>query len=213
VIVARSSQPSGHTRPRSPRGHGDDLRADILAAAGELLAETGDQDAVSIRAVADRVGVSAPSIYLHFPDKETLLTAVCVEAFTELDVRLAAATERVDDCVEAIAAQGRTYVEFALERPEHYRLMLMRRPGRELDAPTEAELTAVAGLGRVIERISAAQAAGRLPPDEDPARVALVLWSAVHGIASLLIAKPHFPWGDREDLFRRVLQMCLHDFD
>jgi AcrR family transcriptional regulator len=212
VIDAQSQEPVGAHRRRAARGRGEDLHAEILAAASALLAETGDEDAVSIRAVADRVGVTPPSIYLHFPDKEALLTAVCVATFTELDNRLAQAATTSDDPVEAIAAQGRAYVDFALERPEQYRLMLMRRPETDLDAPTADELSAVAGLGRVIERIAAAQAAGRLASDEDPVRVGLVLWTAVHGLASLLIAKPHFPWGDREDLMRRVATSCLSNF-
>jgi AcrR family transcriptional regulator len=189
------------------------LHGEILGAAGALLAETGDEGAVSIRAVADRVGVTPPSIYLHFPDKEALWTAVCVEAFAEFDIRLASAAAGTDDPLEAVAAQGRAYVEFALERPEHYRLMFMRRPETHLEGPTAGELVAVAGLGRVIESVTAAQTAGRLAPQEDPARVALVMWIAVHGVASLFIAKPHFPWGDREDLLRRVTAMCLHNFD
>jgi hypothetical protein len=46
--------------------------------------------------------------------------------------------------------------------------------------------------------------------DDDPTRVAFTLWASVHGIASLLIAKPHFPWGDRDDLIDRVARAALH---
>ena len=60
-------------RTRSRRGEGDRLRDEILAAVGALLDETKDEAAVSIRAIAERVGVSPPSIYRHFEDKEALL--------------------------------------------------------------------------------------------------------------------------------------------
>jgi AcrR family transcriptional regulator len=62
-------------RPRARRGSGDRLRDDILDAATELLLETAHARAVSIRSVAQRVGITLPSIYLHFEDKNALLDA------------------------------------------------------------------------------------------------------------------------------------------
>jgi AcrR family transcriptional regulator len=198
------------TRRRAARGQGEQLRAQILEAAGELLTETGREEDVSIRAVAERVGVTPPSIYLHFADKDALLDAVCVESFADFHEALQmAAAEHPDDVQSAIAAQGRAYIHFALARPEHYRLMFMRRPDRDLAMPTEAELSAVAGLGSVIDTVRLAQERGVIAPG-DPARVAFTLWAAAHGIAALLIAKPHFPWGDTDELIDRVTQMCLH---
>jgi AcrR family transcriptional regulator len=164
---------------------------------------------VSIRAVAERVGVTPPSIYLHFLDKGNLLEAVCAAAFASLDSRLAGAAAGHDEPVAALRAIGRAYVEFALERPEHYRFMFMRRPEPGLLGPTEAELESTAGLSRVIEAIRAAQRRGAIDPQRSPAAVAYSLWAAVHGIVALLIAKPHFPWGDREAVVESVLDMCL----
>ncbi|MCA1708231.1 MAG: TetR/AcrR family transcriptional regulator, partial [Actinobacteria bacterium] len=60
-------------RSRARRGEGDKLREDIIEAAERLLVETGDQASVSIRAIARSAGVTPPSIYLHFADKEGLL--------------------------------------------------------------------------------------------------------------------------------------------
>src|SRR4051812_339790 len=115
-----------------------------------------------------------------------------------------------DDPVGALAAQGRAYIAFARSRPEHYRLMFMRRPGHDLEMPTEAEISATAGLSSVIETIRVAQQRGVLNDADDPTRVALSLWAAVHGVAALLIAKPHFPWGDTGDLIDCVVAMTLY---
>ena len=198
------------TRRRSPRGQGEQLHAQILAAAAELLAESGSEDGVSIRAVADRVGVTPPSIYIHFADKDALLDAVCVDAFTDMHESMAAAGAGADaDPLAALSAQGRAYIAFARSRPEHYRLMFMRRPGEGLEMPTEAEISAVAGLSSVIDTVRIAQLQGVLAPDDDPNRIALTLWAAVHGVAALLVAKPHFPWGDTDELIERVLAMTL----
>ena len=72
-------------RRRAPRGSGEQLRDEILDATTELLLETGHAKAVSIRSVAQRVGVTPPSIYLHFADKDALLDAVCARYFEKLD--------------------------------------------------------------------------------------------------------------------------------
>jgi len=199
------------TRRRSPRGQGEQLHTQILSAAAELLAESGREDDVSIRAVADRVGVTPPSIYIHFADKDALLDAVCVAAFTDMHEAMAKAGANAhDDPVAALAAQGRAYIAFARSRPEHYRLMFMRRPGHDLEMPTEAEISATAGLSTVIETVRIAQQTGVIADDDDPTRVALTLWAAVHGVAALLIAKPHFPWGDTDELVDRVVAMTLY---
>lgn len=209
--VARGvGTPKAAGRQRARRGEGEALHEQILAAAASLLAETGNEEAVSIRAVAERVGVTPPSIYLHFADKEALLEAVCVEAFASFDSRLAAACEPHDDPVAALYAMGRAYVEFALERPEHYRFMFMRRADEALHEPTAAELQTLSGLARVIATVASAQRSGSIAPERDSIEVAYVLWAAVHGVAALLIAKPHFPWSEQKALVESVLDMCLH---
>jgi AcrR family transcriptional regulator len=200
---------SAAARHRSARGHGEALRDEILAAAAALLAETGSEDAVSIRGVADRVGVTPPSIYLHFTDKKALLEAVCVEAFTDFNNRLAAATAGIEDPIEALYAVGDAYIDFALSRPEHYRFMFMSRPEVALHEPTQAELDSLAGFAVVIDLVARAQRAGLIDAGEDPLRVSQALWAAVHGLASLLIAKPHFPWGDEEALRSYLLHMVV----
>ena len=73
-------------RRRAPRGSGEQLRDEILDATTELLLETGHEKLVSIRSVAKRVGVTSPSIYLHFADKDALLAGISERLWT--DVRL-----------------------------------------------------------------------------------------------------------------------------
>src|ERR687889_2900768 len=108
-------------RPRSARGKGAELRGELLRAAMDLLTETGEEDAVSLRAVAQRVGVSVPSIYLHFADKQALLDAVCEEVFAALDTAMQSAAADAPNVFEGLRRQGVAYVEFAIANPEHYR--------------------------------------------------------------------------------------------
>src|SRR5215212_9217695 len=115
-------------RPRSARGKGAELRGEVLRAAMDLLTETGEEDAVSLRAVAQRVGVSVPSIYLHFADKQALLDAVCQEVFAALHVAMKEADADAPNPWEALRAQGIAYVRFAVANPEHYRIVMMAGP-------------------------------------------------------------------------------------
>ena len=80
---------------------------------------------MSIRAVADATGVTPPSIYRHFTDKQHLLFEVCARQFERLDDVIEAACAGIDDPLEAMRARGRAYVRFGVEHPEHYRIMFM----------------------------------------------------------------------------------------
>ena len=191
-------------RRRSARGQGEQLRGELLRAARELLAETGVVDAVSLRAVAQRTGVSVPSIYLHFADKKALIDAVCGEVFEALHQRARAAGQGHPDPFRALRAQGNAYVHFALENPEHYRIVMMteHEPGPEaIDA-----VVATSAFGLLLETVRACLGAGIFEGEE--LELALGLWAAVHGVAALLVAKPYFPWPDRAAFIDRTVCMA-----
>ncbi|GEE04183.1 hypothetical protein nbrc107696_46290 [Gordonia spumicola] len=113
-------------RPRSPRGSGEQLADEIIAATTDLLMELGSGDAVSIRAVAQRVGVTPPSIYLHFQDKDALLDAVCAHYYERFDDVMMAAGEGIDYLWERAVAQGIAYVRFAIENEVVFRTTFAR---------------------------------------------------------------------------------------
>ena len=101
------------------------MRDEILDATTELLLETGHAKEVSIRSVAQRVGVTPPSIYLHFADKDALLDAVCARYFEKLDEEMQRAARDQATILEVLRAQGLAYVRFATETPELYRIATM----------------------------------------------------------------------------------------
>src|SRR5271163_1917946 len=188
-------------RRRAPRGSGDLLRDEILDAATELLLETGHAKAVSIRSVAERVGVTPPSIYLHFQDKDTLLDAVCARYFEKLDEEMQRVSAGQPCTVEVLRAQGLTYVRFATETPELYRIATMGE--WRSDSNVDAALASSA-FEHMRAAIQALMDEG-ICPAGGATTVALELWSTAHGVASLLIAKPHLPFGDAEEFTERVL--------
>ncbi|MEZ0365931.1 TetR/AcrR family transcriptional regulator [Mycobacterium sp. pUA109] len=189
-------------RHRAPRGSGDLLRDEILDAATELLLETGHAKAVSIRAVAQRVGVTSPSIYLHFDDKDALLDAVCARYFEKLDAEMQRAAAGQPSALEVLRAQGLAYVRFAVATPELYRIATMGedRPGSDVDA-----VLASSAFTHLLGAVQALMDEGIYPPG-DPTAAALELFAAAHGVAALLIAKPHLPFGDVEAFTDRVLR-------
>jgi AcrR family transcriptional regulator len=198
-------------RRRARRGSGEQLRAEIIAATKDLLAASADSDSVSIRAVADAVGVTSPSIYLHFADKDALIEAVVMDVFAELDAAIMAAGASVDAVQEGplalLCAFGLAYVKFAVDHPEHYRVATMEL--RDDDAGNVAsELDVVladAAFTHFMDVVSACMDVGIFAKG-DPVPVTLELWGAAHGIASLMIAKPYLPWGDKEEFANRALR-------
>lgn len=195
-------------RRRAPRGSGEQLREEILDATTDLLLETGQAKAVSIRAVAQQVGVTPPSIYLHFADKDALLDAVCARYFEKLDEEMQAVAVEQTSTIEVLRAQGLAYIRFARKTPELYRIAMMAegRPGSELDVALAS--SAFVHMRNTVEALMAegVYAAG------DATTAALELWTVAHGLAALLISKPYLPWGDSEKFADRVLRAvcCGH---
>src|SRR5664279_6099987 len=109
-------------RRRASRGSGERLRADIIVAAKKLLAESGRVDDVSMRSVADAVGVTSPSIYLHFADKDELISAVVADVFRELDDAMITGAAEATTALGRLRAYGLSYIRFAVAHPEQYRL-------------------------------------------------------------------------------------------
>ena len=181
-------------RSRAPRGQGAALRGEVLAAAMDLLRETGSEEAMSLRAVAQRVGVSVPSIYLHFADKQALLEAVCEEVFEQLYIAMTDADADAPNAWEALRAQGIAYVRFALANPEHYRIVMMAGPSSH----DPAEEIGSGAFGHLLESIEGSIRLGVL--EGDPIELGLKLWAATHGLASLLINKPKMPWPPLDEL-------------
>ena len=110
-------------RPRSRRGDGGQLRADIIGAARQILAETGGFEGLTLRGVARRVGIAATSIYLHFPDTEHLAEAATEQTFADLTAAAASAAAGISDPGEALLVRCRAYCHFGLDHPGHYRVM------------------------------------------------------------------------------------------
>ncbi len=157
-----------------PYHHGD-LRAALLKAAGKVLEAQGPE-ALSLRDIARQIGVSHNAPYRHFATREALLGAVATEGFRELGAAMARARAGAGGGTDSLDRMGLAYIEFALERPQRFRLMFGGAKGQssELDASAKAAFVALGG------------AAGTRF-GSTPNLAAVRAWAFVHGIAHLLL--------------------------
>jgi AcrR family transcriptional regulator len=156
----------------------------IIAEARAQLADEG-LDKMSLRRLAARLGVTAPALYAYVTDKQDLLAAVAETGFTELIARFDGIT--TDDPGEVLREMARVYVGFALEQPSVFRVMFRFSPGT-LHVPGSNTLDgATAAFNWSATAVARAQAAGVIHPDHDLSTAEMVLWTASHGSASVLL--------------------------
>lgn len=178
----------------------------ILEAARELFVSEG-YEGVSMRKVAEKIEYSPTAIYVHFADKEALFRELCHRDFERL-AQVFQGEELPEDPVERLKRIGRTYVEFGHEYPNHYRLMFMTpHPPKELDEHDceirgNPEVDAYALLKHTVQH--AIDAGVFRSGIDDAELISQTLWSAVHGVISLHIAKQFDSWVEWRPLEERV---------
>lgn len=170
---------------------------------------SGDAKTLSIRAIAAAVGVTPPSIYLHFADRNELVFEVCDRKLRELVAALDAAVAGLADPLARIERRGRAYVEFGLTHAEQYRVILMGRRDEIPERYTEAALlTERLGFGPLIEDLRAGMATGQIVAG-DPFELALSLFFSVHGLTSMLVGGHAPDWPAAERLVDRMIELLL----
>jgi AcrR family transcriptional regulator len=179
------------------------VQAEILAAAREILVREGYEN-FSMRALAEQLGYSTAATYKHFKSKAEIFERLADESFAALmaaseSVKSIAAENPVDRLKRGMLA----YVNFGLHNPDHYRIaFLLHQPGTTRPPKPTA---AYAGLK---SRVQACIDSGRFR-SENANEMAQSLWAAAHGITSLLIQKPAFPWVARRRLIAQVIDSAV----
>jgi AcrR family transcriptional regulator len=165
---------------KKPYHHGD-LRA-ALVAEGLAMLEGIDAESLSLRELARRVGVSAPSVYRHFPDKAALITALAQEGLKQLAAAQHVAADAAGGGEASFAATGRTYVRFALANPALYRLIFT--------SPLIAAYRVSRDKRPEAFDFLLANAAAHIGSDPESAQTrtaAVEAWALVHGLAMLML--------------------------
>lgn len=179
------------------------LSRDAIVAEARDMVRSGGIEALTLRRLATRLGVTAPALYAHVSSKRDLVRAVAEVEFDRL-------LERFDkvvttDPLERIRAQSRAYIDHARENPELFQVMFVFPPdlgagplpeGVELPAATRAFTTALAAVEEAMTQGVLERA--------DPVLVALTLWTANHGLAMALLLGLSLPAALEEELVDEV---------
>ena len=170
--------------------HHGDLQSALLRAAGKMLEKEG-VEALKLREVARRAGVSHNAPYRHFAQREALLAALAAEGFVWLG-----AAQRKAAQESGLRGMGEAYVRFALAHPQRFRLMF----GSQLSIAKHPALREVAA--RTFAGLSSALAA-RLPEAKGARDSSIAAWSLVHGLALLLMGERIALRGRKREAFVR----------
>lgn len=164
-----------------PYRHGD-VHAAALRAARALIDEEGT-GALSLRAVARRVGVSHAALYRHFADRDALLAELGVDALTQLAEELAAARAKARTPIGLVEAMGRAYFRFALREPGRYRVAFVLPRKTDFPALRAAADTVETAALDILQEVATAGLIAR----RDIRTLAPVLWALLHGMSLLAI--------------------------
>jgi AcrR family transcriptional regulator len=187
----------------------ENLRQEILDAARELFAREG-VESVSMRKIAERVEYAPGTIYLYFHDKAEILRTLCDETFSRLNQKMQAIKDDRADTLSSLRRGLRAYIEFGLQNPHHY-LVTFVHSGRYLHergfhpAPNEPSMSCFDNLRGIVRRCIQ-EGLFRLDDVEEASQV---LWSGIHGVTTLLITKPGFPFIEQTRLVDRLVDVLI----
>jgi AcrR family transcriptional regulator len=163
--------------------HHGDLRNALVVAGLEVLSEQG-AEALNLREVARKAGVSHAAPYRHFADKDALIAAIATDGFRKLEAQLRKSSDsRKRATASRLVALGQAYVQFALSHVDHFRVMFTLR--RERDAYPELHIASKACFNVLVSTVAEGQAKGDLH-EGDPVLLSEIMWSSLHGMAMLL---------------------------
>lgn len=196
-------------RARNSYHHGD-LRRSLIELGLQLVQEVG-VEAISLRELAERIGVSTPALYHHFKNKQQLLFALGEASVDLFQVQLDQVVQQQSEQGFSIEEFVRVYVRFAIENPELYELMF----GRQMwsgDQNSEFHRKAKQSFRQSAERLVRVQQAGKLPQHVNPLRLAQVGWATLHGLCRMYNDGLAFTPETIEDIARyacRLIQQAV----
>lgn len=192
----------------------DALRQKILDVATELFAEDGYKN-VTMRKIANKIEYSLPTIYEHFGSKAEILLGIYHQSGQLLLEKMQGIYDQDIAPLAKIEALGRAYVSMSLENRDFYELTFVTNsiraeqdiPELELQCPACGALDSPSfkAFELLVMALEDAQREGaRLA--EEPMVVAQTLWAGLHGLVSLIITTPEFPWVEQNRLIENMLR-------
>ena len=194
--------------PRKPKGEGYLRRAEILQIAQEIFVREGYERS-TIRKIAEQVGVSTTTLYMHFPDKDSIMLEISRTGLQDLEAIHDDYAQRIADPVERLRLMMAAYIEFGLKNPSLYELLFCLSD-RTLSAETQ-RTAAEMGVGcfnRFTETVVEIAVDGRLGSG-DVAATLQAIWTACHGLTHMLNNNPKFPWAPQDQLLHLLVDALI----
>ena len=182
--------------------HHGNLAESLLDAVDEIATRFG-LEAVTLRACAKRVGVSPSSAFRHYADKRSLFTAFATKALLQLTDAMSAASARAEkNAADPFQAVGLAYIEFAIDKPAFFRAMWREEAIYSNDDNYQEAANALS------KHLTGGFAATLKDNDPDSfSTQELLAWSAVHGLANLLVDGPIGNGDSRKKKLARAEEM------
>lgn len=186
-----STQSTESHRQNRRRTQRIEIRRHILDATEALLVAEG-YEGFSMRRLVERCGYTAPTIYNHFGDKAGLIDALLEERFSLMIARIEQ-VEETDDLVVRLQAQLAAFVEFGLENPTHYSLLMAPRPDDMRPPPESVDRS----RSRIEFTLTQLREQQRLQIDDIDEAIQCI-WVMLHGLISARIARPDYGWTENQ---------------
>lgn len=198
-------------RPRSARkarGTGHLRRGEILDAAERIFIAEGYEGA-TIRKIADEVGVSPTALYIHFPDKATILGEIGKRTLQQLLARNRELAAQPHDAATRVRLMLEAYMRWGLAHPNAYQLVYSAPRPLSADMwsadTVDLSVQCYEVFADVVREIGAQ---GRLRAGAAET-AAQAFWMGCHGVVALICARPNFRWSDTEELIATTLEALM----
>jgi AcrR family transcriptional regulator len=186
----------------------ESLRQEILDASRDILL-SGGYAQLSMRGIARRIEYSPTTIYIYFKNKDEILYYLCEEALERQYEVINASGGDEPSPILRLRAALRAYIDFALSEPDRYQITYMADISQYVSMASILEQGSFANKLREIMRSRVNDVLIESGCTLDPESVSQVLWAHCHGLVSLLIGRPDFPWVERDKLIEALLDISL----
>jgi AcrR family transcriptional regulator len=191
----------------SVKYHHGNLRQTLLAAARQMIASEGIES-LSLRKLADKVGVSRTAAYHYFDDKNDLLCAIASDGFRQWQ-QLVMQSEKENQTERQKFEQYLIkYMVFATHHPEEYELMFGRCIWKQSQSTKELQTIAHGTFQHQVDMMAYWQSIGLVKGD-NPLRTAQIIWGTLHGIAKLFIDGVYVDDTRAEEIVKSALPLFL----
>ena len=187
----------------------ESLRQEILDAAREILLSEGFKN-FSMRHIAARIEYTPTTLYHYFKDKNDILFHLCEEVYGKITEILQSTGAKEKDPIARLRAAMRAFIKFGLSHPDRYRIAFMTNVTPNVDPMSflKPGTMSMNAYEMVRQRVRDALNT-QTDSSADVESLSQAVWASTHGLTSLLISCPDFPWVERKKLIETSIDLWL----